>query len=64
MDIKIIFLNKDLKEDVYFIQPKGFFAINSKHKVCTIYKVISKHFEHGMIFILCLVQIRNDKLSS
>jgi hypothetical protein len=33
IDIKIIFLNKDLKEDVYFIQPKGFFAINFKHKV-------------------------------
>lgn len=48
MDIIIIFLNRVLKEDVYLIQPKGLFAINSKHKVCTIYKVISKHFEHGM----------------
>jgi hypothetical protein len=48
MDIKMIILNKKLKEDVYLIQPKGFFSINSKHKVCTIYKVIGKHFEHGM----------------
>ncbi len=63
MDIKIIFFNKDLKEDVYLIQLKGFFAINSKHKVCTIYKVISKHFEHGMKKNK-ISAIRNDKLSS
>ena len=40
MDVKIAFLNRDLKEEVYMKQPEIFSSINSEHLVCKLKKFI------------------------
>ena len=34
MDVKTVFLNRDLEEDVYMKQPKGFVSNGNDHMVC------------------------------
>jgi len=34
MDVKIVFLNKDLEEDIYMGQPVGFTREGKEHMVC------------------------------
>ena len=34
MDVKTTFLNGNLEEEIYMIQPKGFIAKNQEHMVC------------------------------
>ena len=34
MDVKIAFLNGNLEEEIYMMQPKGFIAKNQEHMVC------------------------------
>lgn len=38
MDLKIAFLNGDLKQNVYMTQPKGFVVKGQEHKVCKLIK--------------------------
>jgi hypothetical protein len=38
MDVKISFLNGDLKENVFMSQPKGFVVKGQEHKVCKLIK--------------------------
>nr|GEU99199.1 zinc finger, CCHC-type [Tanacetum cinerariifolium] len=38
MDVKILFLNGDLKEEVYMKQPEGFVMPRNEHKVCKMVK--------------------------
>nr|GEX53222.1 hypothetical protein [Tanacetum cinerariifolium] len=38
MDVKIIFLNGDLDEEVYMKKPKGFVISGDEHKVCKLVK--------------------------
>ena len=40
MDVKIVFLNRDLKEEVYIKQPERFSSINNEHLVCKLKKFI------------------------
>lgn len=40
MDIKIAFLNGDLHEDVYVLQPHGFVQIGKENKVCKLHKAL------------------------
>ena len=40
MDVKIVFLNGDLKEDVYIEQPEGFLVHENKRRVCKLKKSI------------------------
>jgi hypothetical protein len=40
MDVKIAFLNGNLEEDVYMIQPKGFVDPNNAGKICKLKKSI------------------------
>ena len=40
MDVKIIFLNGDLKEDVYMDQPEGFAIKGQEQKVCELVKYL------------------------
>ena len=40
MDVKITFLNGDLKEKVYMKQPKGFSSREGEHLVCKLKKSI------------------------
>ena len=40
MDVKTAFLNGDLAEDVYMVQPEGFQAIGKEHMVCKLRKSI------------------------
>ena len=40
MDVKIAFLNGNLDEDVYMIQPKGFIDPNNVGKICKLQKSI------------------------
>jgi hypothetical protein len=40
MDVKIAFLNGNLDEDVYMIQPKGFIDPTNVGKVCKLQKSI------------------------
>ena len=34
MDVKIAFLNDNLEEEIYMLQPEGFIAKNQKYMVC------------------------------
>ena len=34
MDVKTAFLNDNLEEEIYMLQPEGFIAKNQKHMVC------------------------------
>ena len=34
MDVKMTFLNGDIKEDIYISQSEGFTSVGSEHKVC------------------------------
>ena len=43
MDVKSIFLNGILEEEVYIEQPEGFVDKNNKEKVCKLHKAI-----HGL----------------
>jgi hypothetical protein len=38
MDVKSVFLNVDLKEDIFNTQPQGFEAKGKEHKVCKLVK--------------------------
>ena len=40
MDVKIIFLNGDLKESIYMMQLDGFIAKGQEHLVCKLHKSI------------------------
>ena len=40
IDVKIAFLNGNLKEEIYMKQPKGFIAKNQEHKVCKLKRSI------------------------
>ncbi|MGV7988917.1 reverse transcriptase domain-containing protein, partial [Mycobacterium kansasii] len=40
MDVKTAFLNGDLNENVYMLQPEGFAATDSEHLVCKLKKSI------------------------
>ena len=40
MDVKTAFLNGNLKEDVYMIQPEGFVVHKDAGKVCKLQKAI------------------------
>ena len=40
MDIKIVFLNGDIDETMYMVQPKNFESGNSKNMVCKLKKSI------------------------
>ena len=40
MDVKTVFLNEDLKEDVYMDQSVGFIEEGKKHMVCKLKKSI------------------------
>ena len=40
MDLKTAFLNGNLEEDVYMIQPKGFVDPNNAGKICKLKKSI------------------------
>ena len=38
MDVKIVFLNEDLEEEIYIDQPKGFVEPGQESKVCKLTK--------------------------
>ena len=38
MDVKIVFLNGDLEEEIYMDQPKGFVEPEQESKVCKLTK--------------------------
>ena len=40
MDVKIAFLNGDLKEEIYMRQPKGFVEPGKEKKVCKLVKFL------------------------
>src|SRR5438132_11550304 len=40
MDIKSVFLNGDLQEEVYVIQPPGFIVTDKDHKVLRLHKAL------------------------
>jgi hypothetical protein len=40
MDVKIAFLNGDLKETVYMVQPEGFAVEGKEYMGCRLYKSI------------------------
>ena len=40
MDVKTAFLNGNLDEEIYMMQPKGFIAKNQKHMVCKLKRSI------------------------
>ena len=42
MDVKTIFLNGELKEEVYIEQPKGFVAYNKETRMCRLKKALYK----------------------
>lgn len=40
MDVKIVFLNGDIEETIYMVQPENFESTDSKHQVCKLKKSI------------------------
>jgi hypothetical protein len=40
MDVKIMFQNIYLEEDIYMQQPKGYVKLGTKHLVCKLRKTI------------------------
>ena len=40
MDVKTAFLNGELEEEIYMVQPEGFIVPGSEHKVCKLKKSI------------------------
>jgi len=40
LDVKSAFLNGDLKEEVYLVQPEGFFKQGEEHLVCKLKKAL------------------------
>ena len=40
MDVEITFLNGDLEEEIYMIQPEGCIAPNQKNKICKLKKYL------------------------
>ena len=40
MDVKTVFLNGHLEEDIYMMQPDGFVAKNQEQKICKLQKSI------------------------
>ena len=40
MDVKIAFINSNLEEEIYMIQPEGFIAKNQEHMVCKLKRSI------------------------
>ena len=40
MDVKTTFLNRELEEDLYMQQPKGFIALSQEHMVCKLHRSI------------------------
>ena len=38
VDVKKAFLNRDLEEEIYIDQPKGFTMLGNEHKVCKLLK--------------------------
>ena len=40
MDVKIAFLNGNLEEEIYMMQPKGFIAKNQEHMICKLKRSI------------------------
>ncbi|GJW76788.1 zinc finger, CCHC-type containing protein [Tanacetum coccineum] len=51
MDVKIVFLNGELDEEVYMNQPRSFIMPGNENKVC---KLINKFDESGKGVIICL----------
>ena len=43
MDVKTAFLNGNLEEKIYMMQPKGFIANNQDHVVCKLKRPIYGH---------------------
>jgi len=40
MDVKIVFLNGDITETIYMVQPKNFVSENPKDMICKLQKFI------------------------
>jgi len=40
LDVKYAFLNGDLKEEVYLVQPEGFVKKSEEHLVCRLKKAL------------------------
>ena len=40
MDVKTAFLNGELDEEIYMVQPEGFVAVGQEEKVCRLQKSI------------------------
>ncbi len=43
LNVKITFLNGDIQEQVYMIQPQGFVDFGHENKVCLLMKAIHTH---------------------
>ena len=66
MDVKSIFLNDILEEEVYIEKPKGFVDGNNKNMVyhgdyTKLYMVWNKHQEHGMRDFISILWILDFK---
>ena len=55
MDVKTAFLNGNLEEKIYMIQPEGFIAKNQEHMVCKLkdpFMDLSKHLGHETLDLI------------